>query len=628
VILARVIGLLFSIEALFLGVHLANVSAPYDDAFITLRYARNFAEGHGFVYNAGESLLGTSSPFYGLILGLLSRLSGQDPLWFANWLSAVALAAAGWFAFRIVLEDFDPFSAVVAGVSVAINPLLVFAWGGEWLIAIAVMAAGFFYYQTGRLPVAAVAFSIAVLLRGEALIGVVVVLAHAIWTRREGLPAAILIGGAIAAVWAGVLWSVTGHVLPTTFASKMAIGESGLFQTFLNGFRSLARQFVLADSRVYAFVALAGFGTLIAARRQGVWLLIGAWILLHVAFYQLLRMPFYHWYLVPVAFGLSLAAGAGVAAVQACALLVKGRSRVARGMALVVAGALSAAMLWTESGTTRYWISIKPTPSETLYDDVGKWLAANTAADASVSYVEIGRIGYYSRRPIVDLMGLVTPGASRKAAEREFGWAVNRYKPAYYISCNAIGWADEIRQEPWFSTTYSQAATFASVEGTRLTIYRKQADAQVPEPLDIEPLQTTDGAVVGEIVGSRAHSQTFRAGRSPLAAISTRLGTFNRVNRGQMEFVLEELEPARVIYQTAFEMSDVADNLWRRFQFPPIQNSSGRMFRFSIRPKDSARGNAITIWYNPKDVYQAGEHQINGASAPGDLTVKLIYAAP
>ncbi len=49
----------------------------YDDAFITLRYAENFAAGSGLVYNPGaawEPVLGTTTPLYALALGLLGAL--------------------------------------------------------------------------------------------------------------------------------------------------------------------------------------------------------------------------------------------------------------------------------------------------------------------------------------------------------------------------------------------------------------------------------------------------------------------------------------------------------------------------------------------------------------------------
>ena len=33
---------------------------PFDDTYITFRYAINLAEGHGFVYNINEPVLGTT----------------------------------------------------------------------------------------------------------------------------------------------------------------------------------------------------------------------------------------------------------------------------------------------------------------------------------------------------------------------------------------------------------------------------------------------------------------------------------------------------------------------------------------------------------------------------------------
>src|SRR5262245_13423472 len=45
----------------------SQVLPVYDDAYITFRYARNLAAGVGFVYHAGEWILGTTSPLFGLL---------------------------------------------------------------------------------------------------------------------------------------------------------------------------------------------------------------------------------------------------------------------------------------------------------------------------------------------------------------------------------------------------------------------------------------------------------------------------------------------------------------------------------------------------------------------------------
>jgi 4-amino-4-deoxy-L-arabinose transferase-like glycosyltransferase len=51
-----------------------------DDAYITLRYARNRAHGQGFVYNPGERVLGTTTPLYTLLLVPGVSLFGSEGL--------------------------------------------------------------------------------------------------------------------------------------------------------------------------------------------------------------------------------------------------------------------------------------------------------------------------------------------------------------------------------------------------------------------------------------------------------------------------------------------------------------------------------------------------------------------
>jgi hypothetical protein len=49
---------------------------PIDDSFITYRYARNILSGNGFVYNPGERIMGTTTPFYTFSMVLLAALTG------------------------------------------------------------------------------------------------------------------------------------------------------------------------------------------------------------------------------------------------------------------------------------------------------------------------------------------------------------------------------------------------------------------------------------------------------------------------------------------------------------------------------------------------------------------------
>jgi hypothetical protein len=71
-----------------------------------------------------------------------------------------------------------------------------------------------------------------------------------------------------------------------------------------------------------------------------------------------------------------------------------------------------------------------------IYRAAGNWLAANTPVDATVGALEVGIMGYYARRPMVDFAGLIQP---RVAAQLTSGsnyehaalWAVENYQPDY-----------------------------------------------------------------------------------------------------------------------------------------------------------------------------------------------------
>src|SRR5262249_30109825 len=59
------------------------LTVPYaaEDAYITFRYAKNFAIGNGLVYNPGERVFGFSSPLWTVWTALGYRLTGSPMEW-------------------------------------------------------------------------------------------------------------------------------------------------------------------------------------------------------------------------------------------------------------------------------------------------------------------------------------------------------------------------------------------------------------------------------------------------------------------------------------------------------------------------------------------------------------------
>ena len=88
----------------------------FEDAFITFRYADNLASGHGFVFNPGERVLGTSTPLFTLVLAFFGLL-GLDIHHTGIFLSALGQAATAlggaWIARRFGYGNLGALFAVM-----------------------------------------------------------------------------------------------------------------------------------------------------------------------------------------------------------------------------------------------------------------------------------------------------------------------------------------------------------------------------------------------------------------------------------------------------------------------------------------------------------------------------------
>ena len=83
-----------------------------------------------------------------------------------------------------------------------------------------------------------------------------------------------------------------------------------------------------------------------------------------------------------------------------------------------------------------WWLHYHPDPRAHIYRAVGLWLADNSPPDANIGALEVGIIGYYARRQMIDFSGLIQPDvAQRLSCEATYQdaaiWAVETYHPDY-----------------------------------------------------------------------------------------------------------------------------------------------------------------------------------------------------
>src|ERR1043165_7436790 len=75
-----------------------------DDALITFRYVENLVAGHGFVYNTGEHVLGTTTPLFTLLLSGFA-LFGLSPFVAASLINAIGDCVIAWILYAIFTEE-------------------------------------------------------------------------------------------------------------------------------------------------------------------------------------------------------------------------------------------------------------------------------------------------------------------------------------------------------------------------------------------------------------------------------------------------------------------------------------------------------------------------------------------
>ncbi|MFH2035900.1 MAG: hypothetical protein ABIJ45_05805 [Candidatus Zixiibacteriota bacterium] len=110
-----------------------NFNFTQDDAFITFRYAENFINGHGLVFNIGERIEGYTNFLWTIII-ILGRLAGLDPISFSRILGIFFGVGTIGLTFLLSRLIFSKNSIWSGGVCLMLGAAQSFAyWAGAGL---------------------------------------------------------------------------------------------------------------------------------------------------------------------------------------------------------------------------------------------------------------------------------------------------------------------------------------------------------------------------------------------------------------------------------------------------------------------------------------------------------------
>lgn len=416
----------------------------YDDLFITFRYAENLANGLGFVYNPGQRLLSTTTPLLTLLLAALQPLP-FDTLALARLIGAASLGAGALALWALAQTWNAPRAAWAALLLYPFFPLLLSTLGSEMPLALALCLWACACYARRCHHWAAVFAALAVLTRMDAaLVPLLLGLDYLLRERRLPPWRAVILFVVFLAPWFIFSRLYFGQWLPATLATKQAQGLMLISQKFAPGFLTVFRGYA-SHWHYWVEASLALIGVGVASARQRQWLIFLAWPIVYFVAYSLLGVTRYFWYYAPLIPGFVMAAALGVEAVwRGWQRLAPPAHRLA-GAALLVLGVA----LLVAHGAQFVRQSQQTDPRYPFYRAIGEWLRANTLPEASVGTLEVGIIGYYAQRPIVDFAGLIQPEVARQmTATATYAdttrWAITTYRPDY-LALNP-GWFPDVMQ--------------------------------------------------------------------------------------------------------------------------------------------------------------------------------------
>lgn len=421
--------------ALFLGFSAITdrLGFPLDDAWIHQTYARNFARNGRWEFIPGVVSGGSTSPLWTLLLalGYLLRL---PYLWWAYALGFFSLLLTAFSAHGIATKLWPERKETAVWSTITIIctwPLLWAAASGMetllfvgWGLFVLNLLLGHLErpYSWRSLIGLGVCSGLLILIRPDGLVVILLVFASLILQTEKRWQ----VVGYILAITAVLLpyflfnYSISGTIWPNTFYAKQteyaALLEQALIPRFFQllyfslGGASVGVQGIsAAHLLLLPGIVVAGWQAL---RRdwqtKRLFLLVPLlWAGGHIALYAW-RLPlmFQHGRYLMAATPIWIFYGfAGWALIWQSSPLSERMNWLLKQTAVCTFGFLLLFFLFF--GGQAYARDVAFIENEMV--DIAHWLAENTAEDALIASHDIGAIGYFAERPLLDLAGLITP---------------------------------------------------------------------------------------------------------------------------------------------------------------------------------------------------------------------------
>jgi len=467
----------------FISSQVQAVGFPLDDAWIHQTYARNLADFGEWAFIPGKPTAGSTAPLWTALLGLLHLASKGTPFLLTFGLGAFFLGLLACTAEWIYRRFAGPQGWVpVVGIFLVMEWHLVWAGasGMETIMLAAFVMSIFLCLSKGSLRfdmVAGALTGLAIWVRPDAitLMGPIIfvqLFRGQSWSERLKSISLTLAASLLPiAAFLGFNLLISGQVWPNTFYAKQAEYAAMQQTSFLTRLIKLAIQPIIGAG----LLLVPGFIYKLAIaikKREWFWLAVILWLMGFIFIYAL-RLPVTYQHgrylmpAMPVFFLIGLIGMVtwinadpsqhgviwvlkkgwiiSVAAVQ-IAFLVMGARSYARDVAIINTEMVAAA----------------------------NWIQENTDPSDLIAVHDIGAVGYYSQRDVIDLAGLVTPEVIPVIRnEHALKILLDDRQAAYLMTFP--DWYEELADDK--AVVFQTSSQFSiSAGGENMTVYRWMDD--------------------------------------------------------------------------------------------------------------------------------------------------------
>ncbi len=443
-----------------------------DDSFITFRYAENIASGKGFVYNEGERVLGTSTPLYTLLLALLVKL-GMPIVLVARIINIGADCLTGVLLF-FLLREFKLGVATFAAFFYVLFPRVI-VWsvsGMETSLYVLFIVASLYYYSKENFNLTFLFLGLTFLTRVDGIILGLAILVHFV-LRYKRFPTKIVLGSlGVVLPWLIFSFVYFGSPVPNSVPGKRALYSATIWET--PKWRIFWEFLFLKTKIGWPLLGLSLAGAYRVLTKAKAYSIIILWTFLYFFFFFFAEtklhmwyyVPFYLGYLILVALGLDLAFEKTAEIWRKRLDHSRHKTRIFLSLKTFKTTLLSVVLIisgfiyFQQMERTFRLVTAEQIVLEDIHKQIGLWLLEGTQPDDTVCAEDIGYMGYYSRRYILDQDGVVSSQAVPFNKNRDRLGLLKAYRPSYFLIRFAGPYFSQVIKNEWFKKNYEKQITF------------------------------------------------------------------------------------------------------------------------------------------------------------------------